>query len=234
MNYTVDISRRLVTKDHPNYHPNHCYFNYNSGVDTPSFKIPDEPVKEQQLQDSIIANLVDHEVQGQVSLTILNPPNIQLLVSRRGAICVSLGISDYTPLLATQQQLGNLSYQFQDNGETYLTLVHRQVAAQLKGIAQKIYQVGGLSPPEKVYLRIQSKPNTPSEISNITPSQEQLVKYLDLSNVVADIQSAQFTAIQQEIEVPISSHVPLDILESQLQHSAEQRGLSARVSRSCT
>jgi hypothetical protein len=224
----------MVTKDHPNYHPNHCYFNYNSGVDTPSFKIPDEPVKEQQLQDSIIANLVDHEVQGQVSLTILNPPNIQLLVSRRGAICVSLGISDYTPLLATQQQLGNLSYQFQDKGKTYLTLVHRRVASQLKGIAQKICQAGGLAPPEKVYLRIQSKPNTPSEISNITPSQDQLVKYLDLSDVTADIQSDQFKAIQLETEVPISSHVPLDTLESQLQHSAEQHGLSVKVNMSPT
>lgn len=225
----LDIPQQFIDSYTPGYSSDCCYLDLYSEVETIVRPEPKDETELTAYQESVVQLMIDREDKGQVHLMIRTASAVQLLFGKQGGMCLTMGISDYSDFTTSHLGLGNLVHTYQDGDDTYLTLVHRNIAKQLKGVAEKIFDMNLEYPPSSVYLRISSKSGAKSLITNQTPSQSDMVKYINLKDVESVTTNDQLQGFQLETKIQIPPDVDISELESTIQQSAKEADIVAEI-----
>lgn len=198
----LDLQQNFVDSSHPQFDPDNCYLTYYSDASSEIQVIEPERSDLDSTIDKTMGQVLQRDQKCQVVLSVKIGNQLVHIISRRGAFCISLGLSDYSSDLSVNQTLGNLAFQFQDpeKGGTYVSIIHRTVVGQLRGCVEAIYQSWGGKPPRKVYLRITSTPGSKSIVSNIQPNDNEGVRYRDITSVPADFKGCQLTGVSVHLQ----------------------------------
>jgi hypothetical protein len=223
------ITQRFVNDKTPGYTPDHCYLDWYSKAEQVVQPIPSDRSKLEEFQEEVIQLITSREQQEQPHLMIRNPEAVQLIFGTRGGICLTMGISDYSDFTQGHVELGHLVHEFQDGPDTYLTLVHRTMAKQLKGVAERIFEINYGRLPTDVFLRITSKTDTKPILTNCTPGDTQLGKYLSLRDITGEVTDDQFKGFTLKTKLQVPGDVDVAELTSEVEQLAEDADMSVQV-----
>ena len=216
---TVDIRQQFLRGDSSKISTTECYLTYQSVAKIETYPLGSQATGGERFSEQVVNRLIQADLEGQVALPIISPEAIQLVVGQQGALCLTLGLTDYTSLTASQRDLGNIVYQYHQSDGEYVTIIHRKIASQLKGVAEQMYQANFSSLPKAVQLRVTSKPESKTTLTNRIPSQESQVKYHNLSDVTAVCHAVQLQAISLGTQIPMESYHQISELEAELQQT---------------
>ena len=191
------------------HRPSPCYFTYYSQVEQVQEPVPsDSPEVAQATISKMVEYTAERSSQGQVHLMVRRPETCLLLFGLHGAICLSLGVTDYTDFTRSHQDLGNLVSTYQVGNSHYVMIVYRCLVEYLKGIASQIHQTHTGHPPTQVWLRITSQPGSPSSLTNQSPPDDQLRIFVDLAKFHSNPEPSNVTDLS--LSFPYHPRVTLE------------------------
>ena len=183
--HKLNIRQEFYRDTHPQYDTDSCYLTYHSKADSQVIQLSQEKSERDALTEKTVAKIFQDNQKGQVNLMVRQENMIVLLTSKLGAICVSLGLPDYSRDVEFNKVLGELIHQYydQEKKETYISLMHSGMVEQAKGSAEMMYEAYYGTPPKHVYLRVSSAPGKASELTNVKPEGWKIDKYINLDHV---------------------------------------------------
>lgn len=158
-----------------------CYLDYSTEIESVEHKIKPGEEAITKLVDLTVAR----STRGEVHLLVRRQSTCVILFGRNGALCVSLGLTDYGKLTQSHRELGNLVYEYQAGGKTYVTIVYRCLVEYLKGIAEQQYHLATNKEPDNVFLKVTSL-HKESQVTNLPPPSTDRSPYIKLDTYHAN------------------------------------------------
>ena len=117
----------------------------------------------------------------QINLMLKSTTGIGIISSMDYAITFTLGISDYSGYI---KRLRDCCFHqtFEYNGKTYITMIKNHLLNELIHLARTSYQNVKNTPPDNIYIRVDSSNLNNNLVTNTPPTQE-IAKYISVNHI---------------------------------------------------
>lgn len=116
----------------------------------------------------------------QINLMLKSTTGVDIISSMDYAITFTLGVTDYSGYIKRLRDCFHQTFEY--NGKTYITIIKNHLLNELIHLARTSYQNEKKTPPDNIYIRVDSTNLNNNHVTNTPPTQE-IAKYISVNHI---------------------------------------------------